>query len=189
MKILKYAQHKTGAYYTHEKVDSGIRICRQGGGFTHCLTPAQFAQDFTLVDRLPNSHVLAQFELDSHEEKFWGWHNPDYNWNGWATPTFTEEQFKKVLASLCLTYDFTNEKLLEDGYMDGVTDYIEDIEVIVTLKDNVHHYDLNGWCWTVVEPVLTREEYITSLGAGWSKEKQNNMYIAYAARLDDQHGE
>lgn len=86
--------------------------------------------------------VNAQFAIDGGE-RFWGYHDPDERWNGWATPRFLRE-----VAGLIV--DWVNSSEPGTAWWEGETlhclggdgEYVEQI-----LPDDLGLYRFGGWIW------------------------------------------
>lgn len=84
----------------------------------------------------------ARFGIDGREP-FWGYHDPDHRWNGWATPGFIRE-----VAGLIA--DWVNHGEPGTAWWDGDVlrvrggdgEYVDAIE-----PDDLGLYRFDGWIW------------------------------------------
>ncbi len=97
--------------------------------------------------------VKTRFAIDveSDNDAFEGYHNPNHRWNGWATPLFTLEVLTEIIKA-CSTEDYPI--VFEADYVPSdETD--ETTSVILSSKltspSGEELYMTDGWCWVELD--------------------------------------
>lgn len=86
--------------------------------------------------------VNAQFAIDGRD-LFWGYHDPNRRWNGWATPGFIREVAELIA-------DWVNGDEPGSTWWEGETlhvrggdgTYVEEVD-----PDRLGLYRFDGWIW------------------------------------------
>jgi hypothetical protein len=92
---------------------------------------------------------LFAIEFGSYEKDqvFEGLHNPEYRWNGWATPMFTKQVADKVKSAFTsVDYPIYYEHEVRDDW-EGLLIY----KSSMTSPKGEPLYEFDGWCWDEVE--------------------------------------
>lgn len=87
--------------------------------------------------------VSTRFGIGGGEPLFWGYHNPQDRWNGWATPGFCRE-----VAGLIV--DWVNREEPDTAWWDGEVlhvrggdrSYVDEVR-----PDDLGLYRFDGWVW------------------------------------------
>lgn len=99
----------------------------------------------------------AYFNIDTSNEFYEGYHNPNIRWNGWAMPYFVKEiadiiiQKISVPKDLEISYDDKNDNYIAKVYADGKVDEINIFKksIIDTPdgKKEVYAIGSGYWVW------------------------------------------
>ncbi len=146
-----------------------LQAHREGGGFVMKFdTKAIKKHGFRKITAEEASPKLrrGEFEIESTDEVFPGW-TTGHRWNGWATPAFDEETFRKILASVGGVWvEATQEGVLggsgdEAGTWDG-----EEERIGGTWNEQLKEtlYEFSGWCWFETD-AAERAEHAAKLKA------------------------
>lgn len=111
------------------------------------------------LERRKNKTLIMQeayFGFDGDRNRmFKGFHIPEQNWNGWAMPTFTYEEAKKVCEYVSRTsddyeYEYDEEQdcfIIHNKY-DNTTEKSVGFSIYNENDFEYHVYSIGeGWCW------------------------------------------
>jgi hypothetical protein len=133
-----------------------VHFWRQGGGFRHTLTHAQFHAAFKLAPPPPWHHgtVTADwFQDDEGQFREWPcWSNGD-RWNGWGMPYFTKatiDQLIGAMTGLSETAKWVDGKLM---FTDTQEDETYEIVPMIApgCAEPLYGLGAGHWCWDAVE--------------------------------------
>ena len=116
-----------------------------GGGFRLKFDAAgQKKYAFKVVPKAQQRSrlVKAKFSIDDGPT-FTGWWSGE-RWNGWATPAFEEEEFKKVLKWSDGIWDEEKKESVE------IPDERDRVQGVFNKQVGAKLYEESGWCWDEV---------------------------------------
>lgn len=94
----------------------------------------------------------AYFNIDSSKDYYEGYHNPEFRWNGWATPYFTKDVANKILENMSIndckiSYDKDNNQYIVIFNNDDEQKEIYEMEIINTDEGKKEVYAIGSCSW------------------------------------------